>query len=116
MNAYDKEAARLRAMSQADFEDEIFERVIATIDLDALFGVEQELWSALPMRDANLDRDDVETIERVSDASKALIERLVARVMSDERRYVNHHGVPSEEDAADCELCRQLREEHLSRC
>ena len=112
MNAYDKEAARVRALSQEDFEDEVFERVIATIDLDALFGVEQELWSDLPMRDASLEGDDHETIDRLGDAAKALIERLVVRAMSDERRYVNH-GPPSEADAADCELCRQLREDYL---
>jgi hypothetical protein len=112
VTAYDQEAARVRAMSQEDFEDEFYERVIATIDLDALFNIEQELWSSLPMRDASLDGDDLETIDRVGDISKALVERLVVRAMSDERRYVNHRP-PSEGDGTDCELCRQLREDYL---
>lgn len=112
MNAYQAECKRLRALTQQQFEDEVFERVMAAIDFGALYGVEQELWSALPMRDPSLEKDDMATLDKVCDASKAMIEQLVVRAMSDVRRYIRF-GPPSEEEAADCDLCRQLRDEHL---
>jgi hypothetical protein len=116
VNAYEAERARLRALPADDFDDEIYELVIATLDLDALYRVEQELWTALPMRDPSLDGDDLETVDRLCEASKVMIDRLVVRVLSDERRYVNHDpDPPSEAEAADCVLCRELRDAHLSR-
>ena len=112
--AYDAEVARLRAMSVDEFEDDVYERVLAGIDLDALFRVEQELWTELAMRDPTLEADDDATVSRMCAAARTTVDRMVVRALSDERRYI-HWGPPSEEMAADCPCCRMLRDDDLKR-
>jgi len=76
-------------------EQVIYEQVLETIDLDRLAGIE----TMLAMELAELeDLSEEETV----DLAKSMIDRALARVPDDPRRY-GTFGRPG--DSLDCELC-----------
>ncbi|NVB83151.1 MAG: hypothetical protein HOV81_32555 [Kofleriaceae bacterium] len=72
----------------------VFERVLGFVDLDGLFGFEQELWCALA--ECGLDDD------AIAEASKAMIDRALARIAEDPRRYGTFGPAPGGFDCPDC--------------
>jgi hypothetical protein len=113
-------------------DDLVYERVLSFIDLDGLFGFEQELWCAYEELGASGDNVPI--------AVKTMIDRALVRLCEDPRRYMTFgepYGgsplgssplgrspsrsspldvIPYGEDVfGDCELCeqeaRELRED-----
>jgi hypothetical protein len=75
-------------------EQLVYERVIACIDFDQLFRLEQELWFAL----GAINDDDRE----VAALSKELIDKALRLMPDDPRRYAAIQPF-----GAECELCEQ---------
>ena len=68
-------------------DEVVYERVLGFLDLDGLFGFEQELWSALGECGVDEDHIGVE--------AKAMIDRALARIGDDPRRYGTFGGAPA---------------------
>jgi hypothetical protein len=60
-------------------EEVVYERVLGFFDLDGLFNFEQELWLALG--ECGMSED------AIGDEAKAMIDRALARIADDPRRY-----------------------------
>jgi hypothetical protein len=74
-------------------DDVIYERVLAFVDLAALHRFELELWCSL----GECGVADAE----IADLAKQLIDRALARIPDDPRRYMDLRS----EWPAECELC-----------
>lgn len=76
----------------------VFERVLGFVDLDGLYRFEQELWCALG--ECGLDDDEI------AEEAKAMIDRALARIADDPRRYATFGPGPGEHpfgfDCPDC--------------
>jgi len=82
-------------------DDLVYERVLATVDLDALFMLEQELWCALSHVGVN------QTI--VPDCAKALIDSALARLVDEPSRYSK--ALTEAEYQAELEDCDRIERE-----
>ena len=81
-------------------EEIVYERVLGYVDLDGLYNFEQELWLALG--ECGISED------AIGDESKAMIDRALARISGDPRRYMSFGppspgGDPFGLDCPDCE-------------
>jgi hypothetical protein len=72
----------------------LYEQVLACIDLEALYQLEQ----SLTMTVADFEGDG----DRAADLAKALVDRALLRIPDDVRRYLHALGHPP---FAGCELC-----------
>jgi hypothetical protein len=73
----------------------IYEQVLACVDLDAMYQLEQ----SLTMTVADFEGDG----DRAADLAKALVDRALLRIPDDVRRYL--HAVSGPSPFAGCELC-----------
>ncbi|MBA3538245.1 MAG: hypothetical protein H0T79_01330 [Deltaproteobacteria bacterium] len=93
----------LLSSTQAEqlLDEVIYERVLAMVDLDALWKLEQELWFEL---------DGIEGVDedRIPELSKAMVDRALARLVGEPRRYMKV-GQPADddddEDEDECAAC-----------
>jgi hypothetical protein len=82
----------------------IYEQVLACIDLEALYQLEQ----SLTMTVADFEGDG----DRAADLAKALVDRALLRLPEDVRRYLHAVSGPP---FAGCELCDEDQADHASR-
>jgi hypothetical protein len=82
----------------------IYEQVLACIDLEALYQVEQ----SLTMTVADFEGDG----DRAADLAKALVDRALLRIPDDVRRYLHAFGHPP---FAGCELCDEAEADQAGR-
>ena len=99
-------AAPLLAPHQAAvlLDQVIYEQVLACIDLEALYQLEQ----SLTMTVADFEGDG----DRAADLAKALVDHALLRIPDDVRRYLHAFGHPP---FAGCELCDEAGADQASR-
>lgn len=78
-------------------EDIVYERVLGFLDLDALYRFEQELWFAL-------GECGVEEAA-IAEQAKAMIDRALARLADDPRRYASFEPPGRDPFGFDCPDC-----------
>lgn len=82
----------------------IYEQVVACLDLEALYQLEQ----SLTMTVADFEGAG----DRAADLARALVDRALGRIPEDVRRYLHAFGHPS---GAGCELCDEEEADQAGR-
>jgi hypothetical protein len=85
-------------------DEVIYEQVLACIDLEALYQLEQSLTMTVADFEGGGDR--------AADRARALVDRALLRIPDDVRRYLHAFGHPS---FAGCELCDEEQADQASR-
>ncbi len=86
-------------------EDLVYERVLGFLDLDGLYQFEQELWFAL----GECGVDDA----ALAGEAKAMIDRALARLGDDPRRYAMFGPAPGDDSPGlDCPDCAEEARVH----
>lgn len=80
-------------------EEVVYERVLSFLDLDELYRFEQELWFALG--ECGIDE------AAIADEAKAMIDRALARLADDPRRYASFEPPGRDPLGFDCPDCAE---------